>query len=154
MTSSTLVNCLCGSARPLADCCQPYHQGKRLPATPEALMRSRYSAFALGLTDYLLATWHVSSRPTQLAPDPATQWKALAIVAAPPAMDGKGVVHFMAYFREHNRWQVLEEQSRFVFENGRWWYLDGLPTVERLKPGRNDRCLCGSGRKIKQCCGE
>ena len=117
-------------------------------------MRSRYSAFVLQLTEYLLATWHASTRPATLAPDPLTQWKALTIVAAPPATDEKGVVHFMAYFREQNRWQVLEEQSRFVREDGRWWYLDGVPTVERLKPGRNERCLCGSGRKIKVCCGE
>ena len=137
-----------------ASCCQPYHLDRAIPATPEALMRSRYSAFALQLTEYLLATWHASTRPATLAPDPLAQWKALTIVAAPPATDEKGVVHFMAYFREQNRWQVLEEQSRFVREDGRWWYVDGVPTVERLKPGRNERCLCGSGRKIKVCCGE
>ena len=116
-------------------------------------MRSRYSAFALLLTDYLLATWHTSTRPMYLAPDLKTDWKALSILDAPVPQGHHGKVHFQAFFREQNRWQVLEETSRFVFENGRWWYLDGTPSIERLKPGRNDPCLCGSGRKIKQCCG-
>lgn len=153
MSHLTSTYCPCGSGTALVACCQPYHQGEPAP-TPEVLMRSRYSAFALQLTGYLLATWHASTRPRQLTPDTGTQWKALTIVAAPPATETQGIVHFMAYFREQNHWQVLEEQSRFVREGGRWWYVDGVPTVERLKPGRNDRCLCGSGRKIKQCCGE
>lgn len=150
---STSVNCPCGSGAAFTACCQPYHQGATVP-TPEALMRSRYTAFALNSRDYLLATWHASTRPTQLSPDPDTQWKALTIVAAPPANERQGTVHFLAYFREQNRWHVLEENSRFVFEDGRWWYVDGVPTIERLKPRRNERCLCGSGRKIKSCCGE
>lgn len=153
MTPSSPLNCPCGSTRPLADCCQPYHQGKLLPATPEALMRSRYSAFALGLTDYLLHSWHASTRPAHLEPDAQTDWKALSILEAPAPASHQGRVHFQAFFRERNRWQVLEETSRFVFEGERWWYLDGTPSIERLKPGRNDPCLCGSGRKIKQCCG-
>ncbi|MCC5902235.1 MAG: SEC-C domain-containing protein [Halomonas sp.] len=153
MTQLIATSCPCGSNLPLQKCCQPYHQGVVAP-TPEALMRSRYTAFALNVRDYLLATWHTSTRPAQLPPDPDTQWKALAIMAAPPASDDKGRVHFRAYFREPNGWHVLEEESRFVFEGGRWWYVDGKPSVERLKPRRNERCLCGSGRKLKVCCGE
>jgi SEC-C motif-containing protein len=48
---------------------------------------------------------------------------------------------------------VLEEASRFRREAGRWYYLEGRPTLTRLKPGRNEACPCGSGRKLKQCCG-
>ena len=73
------ISCPCGSGRPLADCCGCHHAGEPAP-TPEALMRSRYSAFALQLTDYLLATWHPSTRPTSLESDPATVWKRLEIV--------------------------------------------------------------------------
>ena len=68
--------------------------------------------------------------------------------------------HFRAFFcsyeGEHRRkrWHVLEEVSRFVKEDERWWYVDGAPTLNRLKPRRNDPCLCGSGRKLKVCCGE
>jgi len=141
----------------LNNCCGRYHHGADVP-TPEALMRSRYSAFALGLSDYLLATWHSSTRPVELAPDPATEWKRLVIVNAEPALEESGQVHFQAFFFEHahgrKRWHVLEEVSRFVKEQQRWRYVDGTTSLTRLKPGRNDLCLCGSGRKLKVCCGE
>lgn len=115
-------------------------------------MRSRYTAFVGDALDYLKATWHVTTRPLTLAPDPVTQWKALEIVDAPAPTDDEGHVHFRAYFKEGERWQVLEENSRFVCEAGRWWYVDGDPRLHRLKPGRNDPCPCGSGRKLKRCC--
>ncbi len=115
-------------------------------------MRSRYSAFALDLVDYLNATWHPSTRPEALAPDPATQWKRLVIEHAPKPEGAHATVHFKAFFKEGG-WHVLEEVSRFVQEAGRWWYVDGDPRLEKLKPGRNERCLCGSGRKLKACCG-
>ena len=115
-------------------------------------MRSRYAAFALNQRDYLLATWHATTRPHQLPPDPDTQWLSLVIVEAPSAQDDQGTVHFRATFREPSGWHVLEEVSRFVKEAGRWWYVDGTPSVTRLKPGRNAPCPCGSGRKLKVCC--
>ncbi|WP_249975318.1 YchJ family protein [Vreelandella olivaria] len=153
MTHPTPRSCPCGSGAALAACCEPYHQGTAAP-TPETLMRSRYTAFALNSRDYILHTWHQSTRPAHLPPEPDTQWKALTIVAAPPPNDTQGTVHFQAYFRERGGWHVLEEVSRFVFEEQRWWYIDGQPSVIRLKPRRNERCLCGSGRKLKVCCGE
>lgn len=120
-------------------------------------MRSRYSAFVLELNDYLLATWHPSTRPAELTPDAETEWKSLSIVGAERPLESTGYVHFKAHFygrgREQKGWHVLEEVSRFVKEQQRWWYIDGTPTLSRLKPGRNDPCLCGSGRKLKGCCG-
>ncbi|WP_422670426.1 YchJ family protein [Billgrantia pellis] len=114
-------------------------------------MRSRYSAFALGLHDYLRDTWHPSTRPTALDLDASSRWVRLEVLDH--GQDGnKGRVHFRATFREGKRWGVLEESSRFVYEAGRWVYLDGTPSVTRLKPGRNDACPCGSGRKFKSCC--
>ncbi|MCH4812893.1 YchJ family protein [Vreelandella neptunia] len=157
MTRTTDVSCPCGSDLRLALCCGRYHQGAFAP-DPEALMRSRYSAFALGLSDYLLATWHPTTRPAELAPDPETEWKSLTIVSAEPPLGDSGQVHFRACFygrgREQKGWHVLEEASRFVKEQQRWWYVDGSPSLNRLKPRRNDPCLCGSGRKLKVCCGE
>ena len=157
MTRTTDVSCPCGSDLMLSSCCGRYHQGEIAP-TPEALMRSRYSAFALGLSDYLLATWHPTTRPAELGQDPETKWKRLVIVSAEPALAQSGQVHFRAFFYERGhgrkRWHVLEEVSRFVHEQQRWWYVDGSPTLTRLKPGRNDSCLCGSGDKLKLCCGE
>ncbi|GGW55658.1 YchJ family protein [Vreelandella hamiltonii] len=152
MTHPMPESCPCGSTLPLAACCQPFHQGQAVPETPEALMRSRYTAFALNERDYLLATWHATTRPATLPPDPTTQWQSLVIVSAPQPSRDEGHVHFKATFRESGRWHVLEEASRFVWEEQRWWYVDGKPTVIRLKPGRNDACPCGSGRKFKVCC--
>ncbi|WP_422102886.1 YchJ family protein [Vreelandella sp.] len=152
MTHSSLKSCPCGSGLSLEACCQPYHQGSTLPPTPEALMRSRYAAFALNQRDYLLATWHPTTRPQQLPPDPDTRWVALEIIAAPPVADDQGSVHFRATFRDPGGWHVLEEVSRFVWQEQRWWYVDGTPSVTRLKPRRNEPCLCGSGRKLKVCC--
>ncbi len=143
--------CPCGSGAAYADCCGPYHQGVPAP-TPEALMRSRYSAFALNLTDYLLASWHASTRPASLAADDQTRWVRLEIMES-EAAGAQGRVHFRATFREGRRWAVLEEASRFLREEGRWYYQDGETSMSRLKPGRNDSCPCGSGRKFKACCG-
>lgn len=158
MVSMESVSCFCDEKLMLQACCGRYHQGENAP-TPEALMRSRYSAFALGLSDYLLATWHSSTRPEVLTFDPATEWKRLTILSAAPPLAYSGQVHFRAFFCEpksaqgRKRWHVLEEVSRFVKENQRWWYVDGSPTLIRLKPRQNEPCLCGSGRKLKQCCG-
>jgi len=148
---SSADGCPCGSGHSLTDCCGRYHGGEAAP-TPEALMRSRYSAFAQGLTDYLLTTWHGSTRPASLAPDASTTWVRLEVLGSDAAGD-HGRVHFRATFREGRRWAVLEDESRFVREAGRWYYLDGDPGVSRLKPGRNALCPCGSGRKFKGCCG-
>ncbi|WP_290797550.1 YchJ family protein [Halomonas sp.] len=151
--------CPCGSGQSLAQCCGRFHAGEPAP-TPEALMRSRFSAFALELTDYLLASWHPSTRPAVLAPESATRWLRLEVLESVEASAGKsvdqadeGYVHFRATFREGRHFAALQEASRFRREGGRWFYLDGSPTVTRLKPGRNDACVCGSGRKFKVCCG-
>ncbi|MDT8878032.1 YchJ family protein [Halomonas saccharevitans] len=153
MTAATPPDqaCPCSSQRPLCECCGRYHQGEAAPS-PEALMRSRYSAFALDLTDYLRETWHSSSRPASLPADDATRWRRLEILDHDEQGD-HGRVHFRATFQEGRRWGVLVEASRFVLEDGRWRYLDGEPSVTRLKPGRNEACPCGSGRKFKACCG-
>ncbi|MFW6346290.1 MAG: YchJ family protein [Halomonas sp.] len=143
--------CPCGSGQPLTRCCGRYHAGAPAP-TPEALMRSRYTAFALGLVDYLLATWHPETRPAELSVDDATRWLRLEVRESGEAGDS-GQVHFRAIFREGQRFGVLEEASRFCRERGRWFYRDGTPAVSRLKPGRNEACPCGSGRKFKACCG-
>lgn len=151
LSPSAGERCPCGSGQRYAVCCGRYHGDEPAP-TPEALMRSRYSAFALGLHDYLLSTWHASTRPRVLDLDESTRWVRLEVLDQ--GQDGdQGRVHFRATFREGKRWGVLEESSRFVRDVGHWYYLDGTPSVTRLKPGRNDACPCGSGRKFKSCCG-
>lgn len=142
--------CPCGSMKPYAECCQPLHQGKAAPS-PEALMRSRYAAFVLTLPDYLLATWHSSTRPPSLNLDGSPDWASLSILdSEQTGTDGR--VHFRAVYKAGKGWGYLEEASRFVQEEGRWYYLSGNTSEGPFKPGRNDPCPCGSGRKYKACC--
>lgn len=143
--------CPCGSGLDYSRCCGVFHNDIAAP-TPEALMRSRYSAFALNLSDYLLATWHLDTRPGDIEPDDATNWISLRILDHTTEGD-HGRVHFRATFSEGQHWSVLEEDSRFVREEGRWLYVNGSPRIERLKPRRNEACPCESGRKYKACCG-
>ena len=86
-------------------------------------MRSRYSAYGLGLLDYLLATWHASSSPGDLELPPV-KWLGLEVRHAQAAGDA-GVVEFVARCKEGGRAQRLHETSRFVREDGRWYYIDG-----------------------------
>jgi len=90
-------------------------------------MRSRYSAYVLGLEDYLLATWHASTRPAalDLGTGPAAKWLGLDVKARTAAGDA-ATVEFVARCRVGGRAQRLHEVSRFVREDGRWFYVDGL----------------------------
>ena len=119
--------CPCDSGSTYADCCGNWHagllQGLHAP-TPEALMRSRYSAYVLGLIDYLLATWHPATAPGELEL-PLVKWLGLEVRHA-QATAQAGVVEFVARCRENGRAQRLHETSRFVREQGRWYYVDGI----------------------------
>jgi len=84
-------------------------------------MRSRFSAFALGLDAYLLASWHPSTRPDAVELDPHVEWRKLQIVDTAP-----GVVEFRASYRGLDGAGLVHERSRFVQEDGRWFYVDGL----------------------------
>lgn len=88
-------------------------------------MRSRYSAFVLGLVDYLNATWHPSTRPTDLALEPGLQWLGLQVKRARLVDDTHGEVGFVARSRLSGRGHRLQETSRFVREDSRWYYVDG-----------------------------
>ena len=142
--------CPCGSGAPYAQCCGRYHQGDAAPS-PEALMRSRYSAFVKEYVDYLLATWHPDTRPGQLDLAGSPDWASLRILSS-GELGEKGTVHFQAIYRTPGGWGVLEENSEFRKIDGRWYYLAGETSEGAFKPGRNDPCPCGSGRKFKACC--
>jgi len=124
--------CPCGSGIPYSGCCEPLHLGAAAE-TAEALMRSRFSAFALRSTNprldgYLLSSWHPSTKPATLELDDGTTWRRLQIV---DTVDGgpddeTGIVEFRASFRDTDGTAgVLHERSRFVRVDGRWVYLDG-----------------------------
>jgi len=123
--------CPCGRsdarARPLAyaDCCGTAHSDERPPADAETLMRSRYSAFVLGKQAYLLATWHASTRPATLALEAGVKWLALDIQQHRVTGEHTAEVEFVARFRVAGRGVRQHERSRFIREDGRWFYVDG-----------------------------
>jgi SEC-C motif-containing protein len=118
--------CTCGSGRTYAACCGRLHSGSEIAASAEALMCSRYSAYVLKLGDYLLATWHPSTRPAELdlAADPS-QWLGLEVRRHEQQDGTHATVEFVARYRIDGRGQRLHELSRFVRADGRWYYLDG-----------------------------
>jgi SEC-C motif-containing protein len=116
--------CPCGLGDNYDSCCGRLHKGE--PArTAEQLMRSRYSAFAVGDTEYLLRTWHPSSRPRTLRLDPAQAWTRLAVLETHKGglFDTDGAVRFRALSTVDGQRGVLAETSRFVREDGDWLYL-------------------------------
>lgn len=115
------LRCPCGSGKTLPECCQPYIDGTLVAPTPEALMRSRYSAYATNDEQYLLDSWHASTRPRKIDADPSVQWIRLKIVDADIS---KNLVEFVATFRLNGKAHKLHEKSHFVLEHGKWFYLD------------------------------
>ena len=89
-------------------------------------MRSRYSAYVLKLSDYLLHTWHLRTRPEQaMKPDPALRWLGLQLLRHQVQDKDHATVSFVARCKSGGRATRLQETSRFVREAGRWFYLDG-----------------------------
>ena len=101
---------------------------RRMPDA-ERLMRSRYSAYVLQLEPYLLATWHASTRPAALdlaAQNPAPRWLGLTVKRHQVIDADRALVEFVARSRlGGGAAQRLHEISRFVREDGRWFYVDG-----------------------------
>lgn len=101
--------------------------------TAEALMRSRYCAFATGDAEYLLLSWHPDTRPRTLTLDPARQWVRLEILGTTGGglLHAEGTVEFRAHYRHSTHTGVLHELSRFAKAGGRWVYVDGDTTLPR-----------------------
>jgi SEC-C motif-containing protein len=115
-----------GSGKGYSACCGRLHSGAENAATAEALMRSRYSAYVLKLDDYLLATWHPDTRPSELdlAAD-GTKWLGLEVRRYEVQDDSHATVEFVARYRIAGKGHRLHELSRFVREGVRWFYIDG-----------------------------
>lgn len=155
--------CPCGSGRDLADCCGPYLSGEKPAPTAEALMRSRYAAFATGNIDYLEGTLLPETRGdfdrasvTEWAA--SSEWTGLQVKSTEGGQPGdtEGWVEFVANFKMNGKPLIHHESSRFAHQDGRWWYVDGIMGTRprtAAKIGRNDPCPCGSGKKYKKCHG-
>jgi len=118
-------------------------------------MRSRYTAYSKKDFDYIVQTWHTSTRPAHLAAllaqdSLSTEWQGLTIIDTygSTASSDEAFVVFFARFNHNQRPDWIYETSRFVRENNRWYYIDGVHKI----PGRNELCPCGSEKKFKKCC--
>lgn len=156
--------CPCGAGVSFADCCERVIKGEREPETAEELMRARYSAFAAEEIDFIVASTHSSTRrevdvayTTQWSKD--SVWQGLEILETKEVSPDQSLVSFEARFSQDGKEQVHREKSVFEREDGHWRFVTGdelkNPTVryETPRPGRNEPCPCGSGKKYKKCCG-
>ncbi|PJJ72135.1 SEC-C motif-containing protein [Diaminobutyricimonas aerilata] len=122
-----MERCPCLSGLPYDECCGPLHRAERRAGTAEQLMRSRYSAYVRREAEYLLDTWHPSTRPVSLELDPELRWYRLDVLARERGgpLETDGVVEFRAMWRAGTERGEQYERSRFRREGGRWLYLDG-----------------------------
>jgi SEC-C motif-containing protein len=120
--------CPCGLTATYATCCGRWHAGPQhlLAPSAEALMRSRYTAYTMGLDAYLLATWHPRTRPAALeAQPPGLRWLGLEVRGARALDDTHAEVDFVARSKLAGRAHRLHETSRFERVEGCWLYVDG-----------------------------
>ncbi|MFI6366504.1 YchJ family protein [Nocardia sp. NPDC050630] len=119
--------CPCKRGEAFGACCGPVLAGERSAATAEALMRSRYTAFVVGDTEYLLRSWHPRTRPKTLELDPDQRWLFLEILRTERGgpFDDTGIVEFIAHYKTDRRGS-LHEVSTFTRVDGAWVYLDGV----------------------------
>lgn len=158
--------CPCGSGLELTACCGPILAGEPAP-TAEALMRSRYTAYATGHVEHLRRSldtrWQAAfdEKATREWSENA-QWQGLTILSVKGGgeNDAEGEVEFIVAYHMEGKDQKMRERSKFKRRNGEWYYFDGKvkaledPVVTQgPKVGRNDPCPCGSGKKYKKCCG-
>ena len=126
---NNIPDCPCQSGLPFSQCCQPFLDAEQpmLPETAEQLMRSRYTAYVLKNSDYLLNTWHPEHRPASLNLDNKNQWIGLNILKT--ISGGKddldGQVHFVARFKINGKAHKLQENSIFKKIDGHWLYVTG-----------------------------
>jgi SEC-C motif domain protein len=120
--------CPCGGQK-YATCCATYLDTATPAPTAAALMRSRYTAYTLQREEYLLATWHPSTRPLALglAQEVTPQWLGLKLLRheCPAAAPTQALVEFVARYKINGRAHRLHEISHFVREAERWWYVTG-----------------------------
>lgn len=149
------MRCKCGSGLPYEKCCGRFIDGGMKPEYALELMKSRYSAYALGKGSYLVQT---SVKEHRYDADAAlidefsrnSEWIKLQIVQSSEAAV-TAMVEFKAYYRENDTVKLHHEKSNFIKEEGEWLYAEGR--LFNTVIGRNEPCPCGSGKKYKRCCG-
>lgn len=149
--------CPCGAPR-YSECCQPHLDGQSPAESPEALMRSRYSAYVHIRPQYLFDTRHSSTRNKRTVQEleqncKAMDFQSLTILQATPPhdQDKEAYVEFRAVFRKNEEWGFTQEKSRFFKENGQWFFVDSQFNAPQLKD--SDPCWCPEGQNFGQCHG-
>ncbi len=155
-----MTGCPCGSKNDYATCCEPYLNHKQQPETPEALMRSRYTAYCLSDIDYIQKTMRGRALVGFDAVNSklwATRVNWIKLTVLDTSLDSrhKGHVEFIATFMDGHILKSIHEKSEFIQEAGRWYYVDGVQFQTVTKTiARNGVCPCGSQRKYKNCHGK
>lgn len=155
-----MVNqCYCGSNNAFAKCCQPILSGHTKASTPRALMASRYSAYCVKNYAYIHASYSLQRRlklsiEDLKESDQNVTWCQLRILNEDQSVN-EGTVEFSAIYRMNHCFYKMHETSFFIKENDTWVYHDGELHTDcgAISLGRNDSCLCLSGKKYKKCCG-
>lgn len=160
--------CPCGSGESYARCCQVVISGHGDKLFAEALMRARFTAYRMRNVEFLLGSWHPSTRPPSLDLNDDILWRRLHVLAS-DSSDDYAFVEFVATAWHHDEQQpqawLMHERSRFqrvpnagdtTAHKDRWQYLDGKTlrngSFTKLRIGRQSPCPCGSGKKSKHCC--
>lgn len=122
--------CPCGSGKTYGDCCAKPHQNLAYAKTAEDMMRSRYSAFVLANGDYLIESFHSSTRKPEQKEGlvewaKAMEWLGLEIVRTKKGQedDDEGIVEFKAHYKEGRKLRVLHQRAKFQREFGNWVYV-------------------------------
>jgi len=158
--------CPCGSDRPYAAFCKPLIERQQTASTAEELMRSRYTAFTLADSAYLLETIHPDKREGHdekalLKWANNSEWLGLEVIDTQDGGtdDQEGIVEFVARYMQKGSRVNHHELAVFKKVEDTWYFYDGsVPEQKQVirsgpKIGRNDPCPCGSGKKYKKCCG-
>jgi len=122
--------CLCGLQRRYLDCCGPYLKRAKVPKTPEALMRSRYTAYCENDLDYIKRTMMppASLKPPKRKDNRKVTWLGLEVLEGDisPSDAAVGTVEFKARYQENGQAYTIHEKSQFHLIEGRWYYVDSL----------------------------
>ena len=157
--------CPCGSGKEYSECCEPIIKGTALAQSPEALMRSRYTAYVKQEIGWLKESLEATQRsdfdePSVEAWSRDSEWLGIEIKQTKTEEEKNiGWVEFIARFKQGNITRNHHELGEFHKVGGAWFFYDGRAvkqeTVHKEGPdvGRNDPCPCGSGKKYKKCCG-
>ena len=159
------MDCPCQSQQEFSNCCEPFIKGRN-PETAEQLMRARFSAYSMVNMDYIESTHDPKTRKdTDMKANrdwaQQTKWLGLEIVKTEKGEtdDDWGMVEFKARYKNKEGEHFHHEVSEFNRRQGQWFFTNGKHPEARTiinqnpKVGRNDPCICGSGKKYKKCCG-